>query len=443
MKLKDNISIVWIRISRPLIVIGFVLFGVLSVLAQKVWTPQEMPDVQVADRREYVSDPSNAMDREATMKVNQRLAALRQQTTAEVAVAIAPNIGDIPIEEWSEQLFTLWGIGKSDRDNGVLLVIALDQHKARIQTGYGAEGVLPDIACANIISEAIVPNMRAGDLDAAVEDATAMIAGAMTDPAVAEELRSREPDNYSGVSETLSPEVFWSFIKIVAGVLLVMEIFCFCRDLWLNRKGDNHERALRWRNHLKSYFWCGILTLGPGLLIFLLALWRYRSLRTRRRVCPTCGAKMRRLGEEEDNELLSPSQDLEERLNTVDYDVWECPDCGTIERFPYRIDQKRYTECPNCHTVAMGLKSDRVLRPATTRSEGLGERVYECEFCHHQHKTGYRIPRKEDAAAAAIAAGAILGSGRHGGDSGFGGGGGFGGGFGGGSTGGGGASGGW
>ena len=100
----------------------------------------------------------------------------------------------------------------------------------------------------------------------------------------------------------------------------------------------------------------------------------------------------------------------------------------------------KYTECPNCHTIAMCLVRDHTLVPATTRRAGEGEKVYECQFCHHQNRRRYSIPKRDDGAAAALAAGAILGSlGRGGG----GGGGGFGGGFGGGSTGGGGASGGW
>ena len=153
---------------------------------------------------------------------------------------------------------------------------------------------------------------------------------------------------------------------------------------------------------------------------------------------------MHRLPEEKDNELLTPSQDLEERLDTVDYDVWECPECGTVERFPFKVKQTKYTECPACHTIAMTLESDRVVHPATTRREGYGVKTYECKFCGHRTDKGYRIPRKEDPAAMAAAA-AVLGaaaSRRGGGGGGFGGGG-FGGGFGGGATGGGGAGGSW
>ena len=83
--------------------------------------------------------------------------------------------------------------------------------------------------------------------------------------------------------------------------------------------------------------------------------------------------------------------------------------------------------------------------PPTTRHAGEGERVYECLFCHHQQRSRYRIPKKDDGAATAAILGAAVGSAlgsRRGGGGGFGGEG-FGGGFGGGSTGGGGASGGW
>ena len=130
--------------------------------------------------------------------VNRRLWDLRQQTSVEAVVAIPPSIGETTIEDWSEQLFTLWGIGKKDKDNGVLLVIAPEQRRARITTGYGVEGVLPDISCKNIINSAIIPNMREGDINRAVDDATNLVSRVLTDPAVAEEIRSRQPDNHSG-----------------------------------------------------------------------------------------------------------------------------------------------------------------------------------------------------------------------------------------------------
>lgn len=79
---------------------------------------------------------------------------------------------------------------------------------------------------------------------------------------------------------------------------------------------------------------------------------------------------------------------------------------------------------------------DHTVIPATTMKNGIGEKIYDCKYCHNQTRKRYTIPKKEDGRAAALAAGAILGSGR-------GGGGGFGGGFGGGRAGGGGGGGRW
>lgn len=430
------------KIRTVIFIILLYICTSLPVLAERVWTPADMPNVQIADRSQYISDPANLLSPSAKAEVNKRLDELRRQTTAEVVVALPPDIGDMPIEEWSEKLFTSWGIGKKDKDNGLLLVIAPQQRKARIQTGYGVEGVLPDIACKNIIGQEIVPAMREGDINAAVDNATKKIASAMTDPAVAEELRSNDADNYEGAMQTLSSDTVMSFVRIVAWCVFLFSLFCFFRDLYNGRKLDNYRKAMLWRGHLPTYFWCGILSLGAGFIFFILAFWFYRSIRTKKRVCPNCGAKMHRLNEEEDNALLTPSQDFEEKLKTVDYDVWECPSCGTVERLPYKAKQMKYSECPSCGTIAMSLAGTRTIRPATTRSEGAGVKIYECKFCHHKEERPYVIPKKEDASAA-LAAGAVLGSMSRGSRGGGFGGGGFGGGFGGGSTGGGGASGGW
>lgn len=426
--------------KKLLILIITILLTSIFASSAETYTPQMMPNVQLQNRYKYVSDPGNLLNPEVKSQVNKMLWELRQQTSAEMVVAIPPSIGDTTIEEWSEQLFTLWGIGKDDKDNGVLIVIAPEQRRARIQTGYGVEGALPDVACKNIINTAILPNMREGNLNQAVLDASALTVSALEAPAVAGELGSKEKDNFSGVGETLDVSVFYTFISWLAGIVFLISLGYFFNGIIKTRKHpDYYHRAIIWRDSLPTFGWLTLASIGSAAIIWLMAYLMYRHWRTKPRPCSTCGAKMKRLGEEEDNELLSPAQDLEEQLKSIDYDVWECPSCGTIERYAYKSKQTQYSECPKCHTVAMRLAGTRTVIPATTRQAGRGEKVYECKYCGHIHRDPYIIPKKEDPAAAALAAGAILGSmtGRGGG------GGGFGGGFGGGSTGGGGASGGW
>lgn len=402
------------------------------------YTPEEIPNVNIADRTQYVSDPGGLLSPAAKNRANAMLDRLRRDVTAEVAVAIVPSIGDLPIEDFAEKLFTSWGLGKEDKDNGVLLIIAPEQRQVRIQTGYGAEGVLPDIECARIISDAVVPHMRQGDLDGAVTDAVSQIATVMSDPEAAAELRSKNADPYArkengGVSLSRTLPYIFSFVFIITLIIFLSE--------WhgIRRCGSEHQKALKWRSSIKLLSVMAVLSGFTGIIFPILAWIFYRRLRTHSHKCYQCGAKMKRLSEKEDNAYLDNAQDLEERLNTVDYDVWRCPVCGETERIPYKVDQSRYTTCPACHTVALGLACDREIRPATTRSEGYGEKIYECKYCGHNDKKPYVIPKKEDLALAAAALGAAAASSRRGGF----GGGGFGGGFGGGSTGGGGASGGW
>lgn len=423
--------------------IALLLLFLFPVLAfARDYKPGDIVNPNIADRRVYVADPGNMVGPEVKARVNDALYRLRQQTSAEVVVAVVPSIGDTPIEDFSEELFTSWGIGKSDKDNGVLILIAPEQKRARIQTGYGVEGVLPDISAKKIIDRDIASNMREGNLDAAVEASALDVAKVLSDPVAADELKSGEGETWQRKEAPLSKDDIMKFVWYVALMFMLLAWILLFYDVFNTRGKDPYHKAVTWQNHRIAYWVLAVCSLGMGIIPAVLAeLFRYRA-RNKPIKCSVCGTKMRKLNEEEDNELLNPSQDFEERIKTVDYDVWECPKCGAVERFPFKAKQMKYSECPNCHTLAMCLVRDHTIRPATTRSEGIGEKIYECQFCHFRNNRHYRIPRKEDGSGAALAAGAILGSMGRGGGGGFGGGG-FGGGFGGGSTGGGGASGGW
>lgn len=406
--------------------------------AGRVYKPSELENMNVANRYDYICDPGGYLSEGERNVVNERLWNLRRQTSVEMAVAVVPSIGDMEIAQFATELFTDWGLGKSDRDNGVLLVIAIDQRKAWLQTGYGTEGALPDVTCSKILRQTVAPAMKDGNVGKAVNDATEAVCRVLYDPAFAEELRSGEGDSFELSEKVLSTDVIWKFVRILAFCAFLFALGLFVNDLRRTRGADPYHRAMTWRSHITVYWCCAVISLGAGLLFALLALWKYRRSRGGKRKCTVCGHQMRKLNEQEDNELLNAAQDLEERIGSVDYDVWKCDNCGAVDRFPFLEHQKKYTKCPSCGTVAMTLVRDHMIAPPTTRSEGIGEKEYECLFCHHKEKRRYRIPRKDDGAAAAAVLGAALGS-----SLGNRGGGGFGGGFGGGRTGGGGGGASW
>ncbi len=107
--------------------------------------------------------------------LERRLADLERTTSAEVAVVTLPTLNGRPLEEYATGLFNAWGIGKQDRDNGVLVLVAVEDRAMRIEVGYGLEGVLPDGLAGAIIRETFLPKFRDGDFRGGLLDGTARV----------------------------------------------------------------------------------------------------------------------------------------------------------------------------------------------------------------------------------------------------------------------------
>lgn len=433
---RDMVGLMEERVKVLGLVILVMIMG-LTAMA-KDYRPEDVVNPNLADRRVYVADPADLVSTSAESEANRALWELRQKTGAEVVTVVVPNTGNYTREEFAVKLFDEWKVGKSDKDNGVIILIVPDQREAWIATGYGVEGVIPDIAAAKIVNRSIVPYMKNGDLDGAVVAVSRDVANVLSDPEAAEELKSGKGEAWEEMPESdITSEDIATFAVCVIFGVFIISIALYVYESRKLKRADRYTQARSWHDSRGSYLTLGLLSLGLGLIPYWLVRKKYRKARDGAMNCPTCGGKMHKLNEEEDNNLLSPSQDFEEQLNSVDYDVWVCDDCGTVERFAFPNKHSQYQECEHCHTKAATMVQDHVVIPATTRRSGVGERVYECKYCHTPTRKRYTIPKREDGAAAAAAAGAILGSGRRGG------GGGFGGGFGGGATGGGGGGGRW
>lgn len=406
-------------------------------------SPENLPMPMKSGYDHFVADPEHVLSDECVAQVNEEIAELRRNTTAELAVAILPDTDPLTIEEYALKLFENWGIGKKDKDNGALLIVSIGGRKGYIQTGYGMEGILPDATCHQLIRDIMAPEMKEGYPDAAVLNTVTAMCKIISQPEAAAEILSQQGEGEN--IETISPEVLWTFIQIVAFCFFIIALVYYFYIQRKSRKSDNYDKAMMWRKSMPMFWIFAFLSIGFGLLPALAAFWQSKRWRNKRIKCDNCGAKMKKLNEKEDNLYLDTGQDVEERLNTVDYDVWLCPQCGSLKRFAFKQKQNKYKECPNCHAIALYKKSDSVLIPPTTRQTGIGEQVWHCKHCNHDDRRRFEIPRKDDpalGAAVALGAAAALGAAsRNRGGGGFGGGG-FGG-FGGGSTGGGGGGASW
>lgn len=390
------------------------------------YTVKSVPNVQVTDRNQHVSDPSSVLSAGAKSTINRTLTQLRDSTSVEVAVVLLPSIGNSDIDNFATELFTHWGIGKEKNDNGLLILAVMDQRQIVFRTGYGLEGVLPDVICFRIIDDYIKPAFKKGNYDKGMIDAVNKTYEALIDPDVRAELMAEEPLFDEKDKAILLGLLFaYLIISIIISVVLTVKLQRIVR----NNKNTPYE-GFKQLKKLKSVY---------EIIAIFFPLWNIYNLKRHRKsmtdmrnkpiVCTVCNTLMHRLSERDDNAFLTPQEDKEEQIGSVDYDVWMCDNCQNVEVFGYENESTRYTECPHCHAKAFSLTRNHVVIPATTLAAGRGEKIYSCSYCNTRKVVPYIIP--------IIVTGTAIGGGKGG----FGGG--IGGGFGGGMTGGGGARGGW
>ena len=405
-------------------------FGLLAAVSQAAtYSVGDVPNVHLADRTRFLSDPDGIVGAAARAQVDSLMQSIRTQTSAEAVVVAVGDIDTDP-DTFATELFQLWGLGKKDKDNGLLVLIVKDRRKAVIRTGYGLEGVLPAALCGRIIRHTMAPEFRNGDYDTGIVRASEQINTLLTDTEAAEYIRSQLADADRGRSTGIF--TYWLIFSGVAAVLMLVMLIVRVNSLGKKDRFEKYRALESWR---APYLALSFLGIGLPLIATLPLVLLLQHWRNGRHDCPNCGRRMKKVDEEHDNDYLTPAQDLEEKIGSVDYDVWLCPSCGETDILPYVIKASPMIECANCHARTARMLRSRILRQPTTQAEGVGVHEYSCLNCKHITTRPFTLPK--------VAPVVILPLGG-GGRGGFGGGGGsFGGGFGGGSTGGGGASGGW
>jgi uncharacterized protein len=111
--------------------------------------------------------------------IESTLATLEADTGTQLVVLTVPGLGGVPIEDYSIRVVDSWQLGERGRDNGVLILIARDDRRIRIEVGYGLEGVLPDALAGRIIDQAMTPAFRQGDFAGGTVAAIDVIAAAV------------------------------------------------------------------------------------------------------------------------------------------------------------------------------------------------------------------------------------------------------------------------
>lgn len=150
----------------------FALWLLLCLLgAPFAWAAEPADGGVALPLNERVVDVTGTLDAAARSRLIDKLKALEDRRGAQIAVVMLPTVGEMGIEAFSNQLFNLWKLGRKGVDDGVLLVVAKDDRRMRIEVGYGLEGAIPDVLAGRIIRERMAPAFREGDYAGGIESA--------------------------------------------------------------------------------------------------------------------------------------------------------------------------------------------------------------------------------------------------------------------------------
>ncbi|MBD8525123.1 TPM domain-containing protein [Pseudomarimonas arenosa] len=296
----------------------------------------------------------------ADLREIERAAARAEAEGAELAVLLQSRSGMSDHRAYATGVFNHWQLGTATSHRGVLIYLALDDRAAEIILGDGVDDDARVAAAERIMQSQMIPRLRQGQVGAAVVVAAQRVAV-----------------DILGVQPAVQPPV-------PTQPLLEPRVE-YERDDAAAPSPRPSDLPLPNRTANKSWWVAaGGATGVLGLIGLALSRW---WLRRRPPRCQRCHHPMELLDEAEDDLRLSEVEQAEERLRSVDYDVWHCARCQEVQKRRYGAWFTSYSRCPQCHGITKQSKQT-TLQAATRHSTGLMQIDEHCQHCgHHQQST--------------------------------------------------------
>jgi uncharacterized protein len=191
-----------------------------------------------------VVDEAGLLDVTMRAQLDQTLAELEAKTSDQLVVVTLKSLQGTSIEDYGYQLGRHWQIGQKDKNNGVLLIVAPNERKVRIEVGYGLEGTLTDAISSFIVQNSILPRFKAGDFAGGIrrgaEDIVQVLSGD------AEEYKARA--SKAAVREMTSEEVVvMLFFFFIVGLIILNVVAGILQGLFGSRR---RGRSGRWSDSI-------------------------------------------------------------------------------------------------------------------------------------------------------------------------------------------------
>lgn len=323
----------------------------------------------------WVCDPAHRLDASAVARCSAAAQRLADSGAGELVVVVAPDCGGQAPRSAGLALFNRWGVGHPGRNDGILILIALQERRAEILLGDGIDDDANVLRSQAVVDREILPAMRRGDLSGAVaagaEAAVRELAVASGAPAAPATTAAIDVERPAPVQPPVPAP------GAVAAPSAAGHTATGDSDGW--PAPDIPVPALLAGGAATA--------LGGGMGVLW---WRRR----RPRACPSCRAPLIRLDEVADDAHLDAAQRCEEQVGSVDYDVWACSSCRHVEVSRYGAWFTSYHTCPGCGARTAHERSTTIT-PASESFTGLERIDTSCAHCSHRETRTRVLPRIE------------------------------------------------
>jgi uncharacterized protein len=256
------------RMLRMLAIAALALL-LLPVSVSAIDIPEFIPNVV---------DPSGYLDEPDQQRVNEELQAIRETSHVWGAVLIVDTLDGEPIEDVAVTVFEKWRLGQKGVDNGLLLVLSMNDRQSRFEVGYGLEGSITDVAALHALEDYLAPRMREGDTAGAIVDSFGFLS----------RIVAQDPDSVRELDQAEAGEDFaWQLGLTAWAALLVAIWFCVpLRNRWVARQRaalqerdpslslDDEEivkTGTAGRPWKTSVFLQCFLSINPGVFVLILS----------------------------------------------------------------------------------------------------------------------------------------------------------------------------
>uniref|UniRef100_UPI0009E4052C TPM domain-containing protein n=1 Tax=Leptospira noguchii TaxID=28182 RepID=UPI0009E4052C len=192
-----------------------------SVFIIEQWRAE---DPAIPPLRTQITDPNSIFTNSQKAELTNKLVSFEKRKGSQIAILIISSTQDWTIEEYAVKVFETWKLGRKEIDDGVLIVVAIQDHKTRIEVGYGLEGIIPDATAKRIVEEFMIPKFREGNYFQGISDG---IDAVMTKINGEELSQTNKIPKFFEVINEYSIYIFPTFVSIIVIISILISIGIF------------------------------------------------------------------------------------------------------------------------------------------------------------------------------------------------------------------------